>query len=194
MINCTYFPMEQIEQNIEPKKISVGRNAMNYGALTGVALIIVSLIFYILNMTLIPGVQWIQFAVYVAGMIIGILNYRNKVNGGFISYGKSLGSGVLIGLFASIIASIYVYILFKFIDPGLVDKMISMQEDAILKKSPDISDEDMELIMDKVKIFMAPFWMAIMGVVMNTLYSFILSLIISIFTRKTDKSFEANFR
>jgi len=97
-----------MEQNIEvKKKVSVARNAVNYGVLLGIVLIIADLLFYMLNISKESNLRYLNFVLIIAGLTVGILNYRNQINGGFISYGKSLGSGVLIGLFASIIVAIY---------------------------------------------------------------------------------------
>jgi hypothetical protein len=186
--------MDQTDQNIETQKISVARNAMNYGAMIGVVLVLISLVFYILGMENNNVVGWIQFLFLLAGLVLSILYYRKNVEGGYITYGKSLGTGVLTGLFASIIVGLYIYVFFKFIDPAAVDKIITKAEEAIINKNPDISDADLEKIMNMQHNFMTPLWMAFISMITFTFYSFIASLVISIFTRKTDKSFEANFR
>ena len=194
MINRIIFSMEQTDQNIELKKISVARNALNYGVILGIALVVLSLIFYILDFNNTNIVFWIQFVILLAGLVISTMNYRKNIGGGFITYGKSLGSGVLTGLFAAIILGIYIYIFFKFIDTGAIQEIISKAEDKIIDQNPEISDAQLETIMTMQRKFMTPLWMGIMSLIYYTFYSFIASLIISIFTRKTDKSFETNFR
>lgn len=186
--------MEQSEQNAETPKITVARNAMNFGAMLGIALVVLSLLLYILNMNEQTWVYWIQLAIIVTGIVIGTISYRNNYCGGYISYGKSLGSGVLIGLFASLILGFYVYVFFNFIDPEAISQIILKSEDKILSQNPDMSDEQLETIMVWQKRFMTPVWMAVFGIINNVFMSFICSLITSIFTRKVDKSFEANFR
>lgn len=186
--------MEQMEQNIEPKKISVARNALNYGVILGVIFVLLSLVFYILDINNTSVVFWIQLLLLLAGLVISIMNYRKNISGGYISYGKSLGSGVLTGLFASIILGIYLYIFFKFIDTNAVAEIISKAEEKIINQKPDISEEDLEKIMSMQRNFITPLWMGIMSIIYYVFYSFIASLIISIFTRKADKSFETNFR
>jgi len=42
--------------------------------------------------------------------------------------------------------------------------------------------------------FMKPLWMAIMSIVMYTFWGTIISLIIGIFTKKEDPSFEGQFK
>lgn len=55
-------------------------------------------------------------------------SYRDHYNSGYISYGKSLGAGVVITVYAAIITAIYIYVLYAFIDPGLIDKSLALAE------------------------------------------------------------------
>jgi hypothetical protein len=184
-----------MEQNIEvKKKISLARNAINYGVLLGIVLIIADLLFYMLNVSRDSIFRYLNFVLIIAGLTLGILNYRNQINEGLISYGKSLGSGVLIGLFASIIFAIYYFIFLKFIDPGMIDEMLKTAEEKMLDKNPSMTDEQIEMAMHYSRIFMNPVWMPVWSIIGLTFMSFIVSLIISIFTKKKDNSFESNFR
>jgi len=182
-----------MEQEKEIKKITVARNALNYGVMIGLAMIIISLLFYILNINDQSISQYISTVLIIAGIIIGVLNYK-KNNGGFISYGQSLGTGVLIGLFSSIIVSIYTIIFFKFIDPGMIDVVLRKAEEKMLEKNPSMTDEQLEVAMSYTRKFMTPLWMSITSILGSTFISFIASLIISIFTKKNDNSFESNFK
>ncbi|HNW98524.1 MAG TPA: DUF4199 domain-containing protein [Bacteroidales bacterium] len=182
-----------MEPSTETKKISVARNALNYGFLLGITLIILSLLFYILNVDYQSVAQYISIVIMIVGMIIGILAYR-KNNNGFITYGQSLGNGVLIGLFSAILVSIYTIIFFTLIDPGMIDVILRQAEEKMIEKNPNMTDEQIEMAMSYSRKFMTPLSMAIWGTIMSTVYAFVASLIISIFTRKVDNSFEANFR
>ena len=184
-----------MEQDINAKKkTSVARNSLNYGAATGIVMVIVSLLLYVLNLSDQTFVQYLSLAIIIAGIVIGILNYRNKINGGFISYGQSLGSGVLIGLFSSILVSIYTIIFFKFIDPDMINVILNKAHDSMLERNPTMTDEQLDIAMSWTRKFMNPFIMAITSTIWLTFMSFIASLIISIFTQKKDSSFESNFR
>lgn len=48
---------------------------------------------------------------------------RDKLDGGFITYGKALGVGFLVIFLGMLISSVWNYILINFIDPGYVDHM-----------------------------------------------------------------------
>lgn len=184
-----------MEQDINAKKkASIARNSLNYGVMLGIVIIIISLLLYVFNLNDQTFAQYLSLAIIIAGIIIGILNYRKKINGGFISYGQSLGSGVLIGLFASIVFSIYSIIFFKFIDPDMVNTILKKAHDSMLERNPNMTDDELEMAMSWTRKFMNPFIMAITSTIWLTFMSFIASLIISIFTQKKDNSFESNFR
>ena len=53
---------------------------------------------------------------------------------GQITYGQSVGAGVVIFVYASIIMAIFTYLLWAVIDPGLVKKSLAMSEEAMVKK------------------------------------------------------------
>jgi len=184
-----------MEQEINAKKkVSIARNSLNYGVATGIVMIIVSLLLYVFGLSDQTFVQYLSLAIIIAGIIIGILNYRNKSNGGFISYGQSLGSGVLIGLFAAVLVSVYTIIFFKFIDPDMVNVILKKAEENIRERNQNMTDDQVEIAMSYTRKFMNPYIMAVTSTIWLTFMSFIASLIISIFTRKEDKSFESNFR
>jgi hypothetical protein len=182
-----------MEQEKKIKKSTVARNALNYGVILGVAMIIISLLLYILNLNDQSFSPYINIVLLIAGIIIGTLNYK-KNNDGFISYGQSVGIGVLIGLFASIIVSIYSFIFLKFIDHGMIDVILRKAEERILEKNPTMSDDQIEKAMSYTRIFITPLWISIISIFQLTFMSFIASLIISIFTKKVDDSFESNFK
>ena len=184
-----------MEQDINAKKkTSIARNSLNYGVALGIVMIIISLLLYVFNLSDQDFVQYLSSAILIAGIVIGILNYRNKINGGFISYGQSLGSGVLIGLFASVLVSVYTIIFFKFIDPDMVNVILKKAQEKMLERNPNMTDDQLEMAMSWTRKFMNPVLWQLRVLLWLTFMSFIASLIISIFTQKKDNSFESNFR
>ena len=82
----------------------------------------------------------------------------------------------------------------KFIDPGMIDEMLKKAEEQMLERNPSMSEENIEAALKYTKMFMNPVLMSIMSIFGSTFMSFIASLIISIFTKKNDNSFESNFK
>ena len=156
-------------------------------------MIIAALLLYILNVSTDKVAQYSNMLLVITGIIIGILNYK-KNSKGIASYGQSLGTGVLIGLFASILVSIYTFIFYKFIDPGMIDVLLRKAEEQMLEKNPTLTDEQIDMAMGFTRKIMTPLGISISNIFGLTFISFIDSLIISFFTKKVDNSFESNFK
>jgi len=183
-----------METTPEIKKNSIFPNALNYGIILGIISIILSITLYVLNLMENTVAGFIPLIFLIVVMILGILNYRNKINGGFITYGKSLGTGVLIGLISSVIMAIYTFIFYQYIDPDMINYLLSKTEEKMLEQNPNLSDEQIEMAMKYTKKMMSPIWMAINTFIWTTLVALVASILISIITQKKDKSFESNFR
>lgn len=165
------------------------KNAMNYGAVIGLILIIISVLFYMFSDSMSAVQTYIGYAVLIAGIVIGTKNYRDTVLGGYIDYGQCLGSGTLIAFFSAIIMAFYTYIFFTFIDASLIDILLEQIEEQMIENGS--SDEEIEIAMSYTSKFMTPFWMSIGSVFSYTFWGFVFSLIISFFIKRKDESFES---
>ena len=95
---------------MEEKKASLGSHALNIGILTGVILIVFSLLTYIGGIVLERWTELIGALLLIAGILYGGFQYRNKITGGYLDYGKALGHGVLVSVYASIISAIFSFL------------------------------------------------------------------------------------
>lgn len=152
--------------------------------------IVYSLILYILGETGNQTLGYISFAFYILFMFLGIKNYRDKMNGGFITYGNSFLLGFFIVLIGGILASLFSFVLFKFIDPGLVDTMIETAREKMESRG-DMSEEQIDMALEMSKTMMSPLWMMIWGLAGSAFIGAILSLIVSIFMKKEGTPFDA---
>jgi hypothetical protein len=163
-------------------KVSVWKANLNSGIIMGLAGIVYSLILYFLDQTLNRNLGYIWFVAIIVLLFFFIKAYRDNYLKGFITYGQSVGAGVVIMLYYAIISAIFGFILYKFIDPGLIDKLIAMTEETMLERG--LPEAAIEQGMKVQKKLMTPGIMNAIGIFNNVLIGTILSLIISIFTRK----------
>jgi ABC-type antimicrobial peptide transport system permease subunit len=112
------------------------------------------------------------------------------MNGGFITYGNSFLLGFFIVLIGGILASLFSFVLFKFIDPGLVDTMIETAREKMESRG-DMSEEQIDMALEMSKTMMSPLWMMIWGLAGSAFIGAILSLIVSIFMKKEGTPFDA---
>jgi H+/Cl- antiporter ClcA len=164
------------------------KNSMNFGALCGLALIIVSLLFYLLNINSNLLTSFVFFAVLIIFIIFGTKYYRDNYSNGLISYSRSLASGVLISLFMSIILSFFIYVFYKLLAPEEIERLIEMQEEQLYKRG--LSDEQIEMSLQILKKFTTPLTLALGTIFTYTFWGTIFSLIISIFIKKSGQSYQ----
>jgi hypothetical protein len=171
---------------MEEKPRSVLVNGVYYGLITGAALIVFSLIMFLLDLYLNRAVNWIGYIFLIAGMVWGTIEYRKKYTNGFLTYGKAFTSCFWIGVFAGILSSVYLYIFVQFIHPGFINELLDQTRAGIMTSSPDLSDEQIEQTVEMSAKFMTPVMMTIWGLVMNAIIAAVAGLILAVFLKKED--------
>jgi len=173
-----------MEQENKPNLI---KSTMTSGAILGAVLLIYTLLLYMTGLTFSKGLGYVSWLFIIAGIVWGIKSFRDQ-NEGFISYGSALGVGMLTIVFASVIMALFNYILFSFIDPGLVEKGIEIARSQMVAKN-NLTDDQIETAINISKKFMTPGFMAIMTIVSYAFFGLILSLIIAAFMKKEKSVF-----
>ena len=165
--------------------------AMNYGTLFGLSGVAVFLLFFFIGTDIQSKLpQWISYVILCVFIVIGIKSYRDEDLGGYISYGKSLGTGTLISLFGSFISAIFVVLFFKFIAPDMIQRILDSTQQKLTEDG--MSEDQIEMAMLYTIKFMTPIWLFFFSVISTTFMGFIFSLIISIFTKKEQNPFNSN--
>ncbi|HPD96142.1 MAG TPA: DUF4199 domain-containing protein [Tenuifilaceae bacterium] len=154
---------------------------MTWGLFLGLVLIVLHLITYLMGVYKSPS--WLgilNYVVIIGAMVMAQLKTRNDLQGGYITYGKSLGTGILVALFSSIIYAFYFIILTKFIDPSYMDKMLEVVEELYYQKG--MPEDQIQMAMEMARKFTTPIFTALSTmfgfVVMGTIFSLITSAFI----------------
>ena len=163
-------------------KVSVWKTNLNSGLIMGLTGIVYTLIIYFLDLTLNKVQGLILLAILIFLLFYLIKSYRNNYLYGYISYGQSVGAGVIIFLYYSIIMAIFTYILFKFIDTGLTAKILAYSEETLVKRG--MPQQAIDAGMAFNKKIMTPGIMALGSILGNMFRGTIIALIVSIFTKK----------
>jgi hypothetical protein len=164
------------------EKRSVWKETLNYGIILGLISVGLSVLTYMFDLTFKTWIIWPSLLISVLVLYFLLRSYRDHYNNGYISFGKSVGAGVVMNIYAAIIVAIFVYVLYAFIDPGLVDKTLAFIEDKMVAKGiPDAAiDKTMEIQAKMVKP-----WIKTISTILNSVFfGLILSLIISLFVMK----------
>jgi hypothetical protein len=172
---------------MESNKNLVMNKAMLWGFFVALASMIITSIFYATDNMFSPAGSWVSFVIYIAGIILVTLSYKKAIDEKTpFPYSKALGLGVATLFFASIILALFNFVLYTFIDPGLIEEGIAFAESKLLEKG--FSEEMIEQQMEMQRKFMTPIIMSIMEIFSLTFYGLIISLITSIFLKKKQES------
>lgn len=164
--------------------------AMNYGTLFGLGGVVISLLFYFMGTDIQSKLPtYITDTVLCIFIIIGIKSYRDEDLGGYISYGKSLGTGTLISLFGGIITAIYLVLFFKYIAPDMIQRILDSTQQKLIEEG--MSDDKIEMAMSYTRKFMTPIWFFGLSLIGTAFMGFLFSLIISIFMKKEESPFNS---
>lgn len=79
------------------------------------------------NLAMGQKLGWLSLVISVAGIALGMREYRNEAGRGAMSYGRGVGTGVLITLWTTLFSSVFNVIYFKFINPGFTEAMVQFQ-------------------------------------------------------------------
>jgi hypothetical protein len=173
---------------MEPKSNPMYKSAMTSGLILGIAIVVFSLIIYILGIIKLPfWVSLIQYVLIIGGIIYGTKKFRDDDLGGEISYSKALGFGVLICVFASVVYGIYMILLMTVIDPEYMTKLMSVIEEEYIKMG--MSEDQIDTAMKMVGKMQSPIFMAISGVFGFAFMGTIFSLVTSAFLKKEKSIF-----
>ena len=167
---------------MEEKPVSLWKSSLTYGLYLGIAMILVSVIYYATGNTFAKSAQWVTYGVMIAGVIIAQLSYRKSL-GEVMTYGQALGIGVLTMVFASVLAGFYTYLLYGIIDPSLQEQLRLSTEEQIVRQGK-VPEEQIDMAVEVAAKLQKPAIMFAMSIFGGALIGLVISLITSIFTKK----------
>lgn len=167
---------------METKKGTIWKVALNYGLITGALLIIFSLIMYLLEIERESYINLLIYAFLLGGIIWGSKTYRDLYHNGFSTYGMAFGSAFLVGLIASILHTIMIFLLYK-LDPSLIDDILLKSEEAIYENNQ-LSTAEMDAAIEWTKKFNTPTIIAVFSLIWTTVINLVMSLIVAVFIKK----------
>ena len=123
------------------------------------------------------NIMWLGLAFMIAILFLGIRAVREESPGKYMSYGKALGTGVLISLFSSLMSGVYNFIHLKFVNTQFVD--YQMEVIKLQWEKAGMSSAQMEQAEGVTRMMMGPAVQGVMTVIMGTLIGLIISLILA---------------
>jgi hypothetical protein len=167
---------------MEDQSNSVNHMAMSYGLYMGLALILNSVVFYVMGSPFAPASAYISYAIIIASIAWSMKTYKENNSEAGVSYGRALGLGTLQSLFASMILAFFTFVLYKLVDKTLIDKFLAFLEEQLLKSGT--GENQIDTVMTMYRKVMTPLVYSLAQIFSVTFYGFIFSLILAIFFKK----------
>ena len=95
------------------------------GLIISLILIVYGLILYFVDNMQHPNLQYVQYALFLAGIIWACISYSNQLNAN-VTFGNLFAHGFKTTAVITIIMLIYTVLAFKFLFPDMVTKSIEM--------------------------------------------------------------------
>ena len=161
---------------------------LNYGLLMGFASIIVALINYVLGDIYDPHWSLIvgSLAVTTIIIILGIKKVKESYSG-LLSIGDAIKTGLGISLVSAIVYIIYLLLFYNMIEPEYFNNMLKFQEQMIIEKYPNLTDEELEGAIKGSAMFANTGANVTMTIIFSLFIGLIISLIGGLIMRKSDE-------
>jgi len=163
------------------------KNAMNFGAILGLSLCVVSAIFMSLGYFDSSYKELILSIVTIIIISWGTISFKEKENEGYISYFAAFKSCFLIVFYSSIILAFFQYLYFIFIDQVFIDSIIAKAENDLIQKQ--MSDEEVEFNMKGIRYVITPIGYPILLLFFNCVRGAIFALITAAFLKRDNPNF-----
>ncbi|MDO9260910.1 MAG: DUF4199 domain-containing protein [Flavobacteriaceae bacterium] len=174
---------------MENQKSQTQQLILNYGLILGFLSIIFSVIRYAMGKHLEQDWTVSVFSFITMFAVIGYGIYLFKqANEGFLSIGEGLKIGVGIALVGGILSIIYTLIFVTYIEPDFANQLLIIQQEQILEKYPDFTDEQLEAAANMTKKFTTPGAMAGFAIMGSLFFGLIVSLIVALFLKKSKEN------
>jgi hypothetical protein len=164
------------------EKVSVWKANLSNGLILGFISVIFTLVLYFFDLTFNKTIPYFLLLIQVVILYYMIKAYRDNYRHGMLTYGQSVGAGVVLMLYSIVISVIFTYILYKFIDTGLTAKLLANTEETYVKRGMDQTAIDAAMAFSKK--LLTPEFTLITGLFGGMVGGTIISLLVSIFTRK----------
>jgi len=137
--------------------VSPFSTGLKYGVILALISILISVILYVTGMltnqmaSSILGL--LSLVASIAVITLAIKSHRDNNQNGYITLGQGFGVGIITSLVSAVIGAIFTYILYKFIDPGLIEEIIAMTEERMIDQG--MPEDAVDSTMEMTKNFMS---------------------------------------
>lgn len=173
---------------MENQTSSTKQIALTYGLIFGFLSIAFAVVMYAMGKHLDGGsLNTIVSLIITIGVIVFGLKAFKSVNGGFLSLGEAIKTGLAITLIGTILSLLYTYVFMTYIEPNFMDQVMELQQQKMLESNPNLTDEQIETAVAMGKKFSSPAIIMAIGLIWNIFIGFVISLIAGLIMKKAEE-------
>ena len=169
-------------------KLSAKSIMLNYGLMLGFISIIVALVNYVFGDLYKP--HWILIVVSLllttAVIVLGVKKLK-ELNGGFLSVGQAIKTGLGIALVSALIYAAYLAVFFNFIEVSYFENVAAVQEQTIMESYPNLTDEQLEGAIKNAAMFNNTGANVTMAIMFSLFFGLIVSLITGLIMKRSQE-------
>ncbi len=171
------------------KTISPSKSALQFGFLFGALMILEFVLSYVLAIDPVKNkgygitINLLNFLLFpISFILLGCNNYKNKLNGGFISFGECLKIGVTICFIAALLSAVFSAV-FNMIFPEFMEDILRKTRE-VMEQQPGMTADKLELAMSWTKKLMSPAISIPITLIMYAFFGLLYSLVIGAIVKK----------
>ncbi|RSK44120.1 DUF4199 domain-containing protein [Hymenobacter perfusus] len=160
---------------------------IRYGLFVGIIASILSFIQFAFIKDPETPFRWLSTVVCIIGIYMAHKQFKQS-NSGFMSYGQGLGIGTILSVVAGLISGVFGYLYVAFIDPEYMNRAMEVQRAKM--EAQGLDDAQIEQGMMWAQKFSTGPIVILFSLIIVVIIGFVISLIISAFTKNTRPEFE----
>lgn len=164
------------------------KTSVKYGLIYAGVGIGVSLLLFGLGMDKDESVQkvmnFVNVAIPAAIIFLGIREVRDKDGSGFMTFGKGFSTGMVIAVVGGLITTVYTYLYFTVLNPGMITYIKMKQEEEMIKRGMSESDVEAMAKAGTLDIWTSPGMMCVFVLLGVLLLGLVISLISAAILKK----------
>ena len=176
--------MSEFSEEIPKTPAQVG---LRYGLIMAAMFVVITLVSYQLELERGNPIGYLIFAVGVGLTVLAHKNFKEQ-NSGSMTYGQGVGIAAIMFLVLAGIAAFFTYVYLSYVDSTILD----MIEEQMRKGFEDggASPEEVEEQLYRLSFFFSPLFLAISTLIGQFLINFVISLIVTAFTQKSNPNLQ----
>lgn len=174
---------------MEELEIRPNKTVLRWALLTSLVMILLIYVFYFADVDKDSYLNYLSYVPFIAGLVMAVLQHRDKELGGYISFGRAFSTGFRFSSLLSIFMGLFMLVYFKWLNPEVLEQGLNEAENQMLDQGK--SSHEIETAMSMARSY-GPYFAALGTSIMYTLIGAAASLFFAYILKRDRPIFETN--